>query len=81
MFFFKKKRINKFINQDEYICKYTFEKNSDLNGMVEIYIEHLDEFEYFVEHMFKVLGKDVIAYVGIRVGFFDDLKEMNVVIP
>jgi hypothetical protein len=47
-----KKRINNFINEDEYICKYTSEKNSDLNGMVEIFMEHVDAFEDFVEHMF-----------------------------
>jgi hypothetical protein len=76
-----KKRINMFINQDEYISKFTFEKNSDITGMVEIYVEHLDEFEYFVEYMFRKLGKDVIAYVGISIGFFEDLKEMNVMIP
>jgi hypothetical protein len=28
-----------------------------------------------------VLWKDVIAYVGISVSFFDDLKKIDVVIP
>jgi hypothetical protein len=28
-----------------------------------------------------MLGKDVIASVGIRIGYFEDLKEMNVMIP
>jgi hypothetical protein len=76
-----KKRINKFINQDEYICKYEFEKNSDLNGIVEIFVEQVNAFEHFIEYMFRKLGKEPIAYVGICVGFFDDLKEMDVVIP
>jgi hypothetical protein len=49
--------------------------------MVEIFVEHVNEFKYFVEHMFRVLEKDIITYVGISVGFFDDLKEMEVVIP
>jgi hypothetical protein len=49
--------------------------------MVEIFVEHVDAFEYFVEHMFKLSGKDVITYVGIIVGFFDDLKNMDDVIP
>jgi hypothetical protein len=49
--------------------------------MVEIFVEQVDAFEYFVEHMFRMLEKDVITYVGIIVGFFDDLKEMDVVIP
>jgi hypothetical protein len=31
--------------------------------------------------MFRKLGKDVITYVGIGVGYFQDLKEMNVMIP
>jgi hypothetical protein len=65
-----KKRINKFINQDEFICRYYFNKNSQLNGMVEIFVEHVDAFEYFAEHMFRMLGKDVITYVGISVNFF-----------
>jgi hypothetical protein len=81
IFLQNKKRINKFINQDEYIAKFIFEKNSDMTGMVEIFVEHLDDFDYFVEHMFRKLGKDVIAYVGISIGFFDDLKKMNVMIP
>jgi hypothetical protein len=76
-----KKRIDQFINQDEFICRYYFKKNSVLNEMVEIFVEQVDVFEYFVEHMFRVFGKDVITYVGICVGFFDDLKEMYVVIP
>jgi hypothetical protein len=48
--------------------------------MVEIFVEHVDLFEYFVEYMFRMLGKDAITYVGISVGFFDDLKNMDVVI-
>jgi hypothetical protein len=81
MYLQNKKRINEFINQDEYICRYYFNKNSQLNGTVEIFVEQVDSFECFVEYMFRVLGKEVIAYVGICVGFFDDLKNMDVVIP
>jgi hypothetical protein len=32
---------------------------------VEIYVEFLSSFENFVEYMFRKLGKDVIAGVGI----------------
>jgi hypothetical protein len=31
--------------------------------------------------MFRAFGNDVITYVGIVIGFFDDLKEMDVMIP
>jgi hypothetical protein len=53
-----KKPINKFINQDEYICRYYFKKNSDLKGMVEIYVEQVDNFEDFVEYMFRMLREE-----------------------
>jgi hypothetical protein len=76
-----KKRINELIHRDEFICRYYFNKNSQLNGMVKIFVEQVDAFEHFIEYMFRALGKDVIAYVGICVGFFDDLKEMDVLIP
>jgi hypothetical protein len=76
-----KKSINKFINQDGHIAKFTFNKNSDIRWVVEIHVQFLSDFEKFVEHMFRVLGKDVIAYVGIRIGFFEELEEMNVMIP
>jgi hypothetical protein len=46
--------------------------------VVEIHIQFLSDFENFVEYMFRMFGKDVIASVGIRVGIFQDLKEMNV---
>jgi hypothetical protein len=76
-----KKPINKFINQDGDITKFTFKKNSDMLFVVEIHVQFLSDFEKFVEYMFRMLGKDVIAFVGIRIGFFEDLKEMNVMIP
>jgi hypothetical protein len=41
----------------------------------------LSDYEKFVEYMFRNLGKDVFAFVGIRIGYFQDLKEMNVMIP
>jgi hypothetical protein len=52
-----------------------------MRWVVEIHVQFLSDFEKFVEHMFRMLGKDVIAYVGIRIGYFEDLKEMNVMIP
>jgi hypothetical protein len=76
-----KKPINKFINQDGHITKFVFNKNSDMRWMVEIHAQFLSDFENFVEYMFRMLGKDVIASVGIRICFFEDLKEMNVMIP
>jgi hypothetical protein len=48
---------------------------------VEIHIQFLSDYEKFVEYMFRNLGKDVFAFVGIRIGYFQDLKEMNVMIP
>jgi hypothetical protein len=62
------------------IAKFTFKKNSDMRWVVEIHIQFLSDFENFVEYMFRMLGKDVIASAGIRVGYFQDLKEMNVMI-
>jgi hypothetical protein len=76
-----KKQIDEFINQDGHIAKFTFKKNSDMHLVVEIHIQFLSDFEKFVEYMFRMLGKDVITFVGISVGFFEDLKEMNVMIP
>jgi hypothetical protein len=74
-----KKPIKKFINQ-QHKAKINFNKNSDKIGCVEIYVEYLDDFENFVEYIFKKLGK-VIASVEIHIGYFQDLKEMNVMIP
>jgi hypothetical protein len=74
-----KKRINKFIDEQNEV-KNNFVKNFEMRWVVEIYVEKLCSFEDFVEYMFRKLGKDVIAYVGISIGYFDDLKEMNVVI-
>jgi hypothetical protein len=75
-----KKPINKFINQ-QHKAKINFNKNSDKIGCVEIYVEDLDDFENFVEYMFRKLGKDVIRHIGIHIGYFQDLKEMNIMIP
>jgi hypothetical protein len=76
-----KKQIDDFINQDGHIAKFIFNKNSDFPCVVEIKIQFLSDFEKLVEYMFRNLGKDVFAYVGIYIPFFDDLKEMNVMIP
>jgi hypothetical protein len=76
-----RKQIDEFINQDRNIAKFTFIKNSDMRWVVEIHIQFLSEFEKFVEYMFRNLGKDVFTFIGIRIGYFEDLKEMNVMIP
>jgi hypothetical protein len=76
-----KKQIDEFINQDGYIAKFTFNKNSDMRWVVEIYVQFLSDYEKLVECMFRNLGKDVFAFVGIHIGFFEDLKGMNVMIP
>jgi hypothetical protein len=74
-----KKQINKFINeQDE--TKITFNKYPDKIGCVEIYVEISSHFEYFVEYMFRKLGKDIIVCVGIKCDNFEKLKKMNVMI-
>jgi hypothetical protein len=75
-----KKPINEFIDEQD-ITKIRVYKNSNTFRCVEIHVQFLSYFENFVGYMFRVLGKDVIAYVGIRVGYFEDLKEMNVMIP
>jgi hypothetical protein len=75
-----KKLINKFIDQQNE-AKINFNKNPEKIGCVEIYIDHLSSFENFVEYMFRKLGKDLITFVGICCDLFDDLKEMNVMIP
>jgi hypothetical protein len=59
-----KRLISKFIDQQDE-AKINFQKNSDKIECVEIYVEFLSLFENFVEYMFRKLGKDVIAYVGI----------------
>jgi hypothetical protein len=76
-----KKQIDDFINQDGHIAKLNFNKNSDIRFVVEIHVQFLSDFEKFVEYMFRTLGKDVFAYVGIRIGFFQELEEMKVMIP
>jgi hypothetical protein len=80
VYYNNKKPINKFIDEQD-ITKITVYKNSDTFGCVEIKVQFLSDFEKFVEYMFRMLGKDEIAYVGIRIGYFQDLKEMNVMIP
>jgi hypothetical protein len=75
-----KKWINKFINeQDE--AKIDFDENSDKIGCAEIYVDKLGSFDGFVEYMFRKLGKELISCVGINCNGFDELKEMNVMIP
>jgi hypothetical protein len=59
----------------------TFNKYPDKIGCVQIFVEIKSNFENFVEYMFRKLGKDIIACVGIRCGSFEKLKEMNVMIP
>jgi hypothetical protein len=56
-----KKPINEFI--DEQDIKIRVYKNSDIRWVVEIHVQFLCDFEKFVEYMFRVLGKDVIAFV------------------
>jgi hypothetical protein len=50
-------------------------------GWVEIYVEFLSSFEYIIKNMFRKLGKDIIACVGRCCNGFEELKEMNVIIP
>jgi hypothetical protein len=75
-----KKPINEFIDEQD-ITKIRVYKNSDTFVCVKIHIQFLSDFEKFVEHIFRMLGKDVFVYVGICIGFFEDLEEMNVMIP
>jgi hypothetical protein len=80
VYYNNKKLINKFIDvQDE--TKITFNKNSDKIRCVEIYVEISSSFEYFVEYMFRKLGKDIITCVGTKCESFEELKKMNVMIP
>jgi hypothetical protein len=44
-------------------------------------VKYNDKYYCFIEDMSRKLGKDIIADVGISVSFFDDLKEMDDVIP
>jgi hypothetical protein len=60
-----KKPIDVFIDEQDK-TKNIFHKNSDIFGCVEINVECLDDFEYFVEYMFRKLGKDVITRVGYK---------------
>jgi hypothetical protein len=48
---------------------------------VEIYVKISSSFENFVEYMFRKLGKDIIACVVNLLFGFEELKEMNVMIP
>jgi hypothetical protein len=52
-----------------------------MGWVVKIYVEKLSDFEDFVEYIFRILGKVVIAYVGIVCDWFEELKEINVMIP
>jgi hypothetical protein len=79
VYYNNKNLINKFIDeQDE--TKITFNKYPDKIGCVEIYVEISDNFEYFIEYMFRKLGKDIIACVGTRCDNFEKLKKMKVMI-
>jgi hypothetical protein len=53
----------------------------DKLGCVDIFVEFLSSFEYFVEYMFRNLGKNIIVCVGTKCDNFDKLKKMNVMIP
>jgi hypothetical protein len=75
-----KKLINKFIDQQDE-AKIDFVKNSDKIGCVEICVDKLGSFDDFVEYMFRKLGKDAIPCVGICCDAFEEVKEMNVMIP
>jgi hypothetical protein len=48
---------------------------------VEIYVQSGYIYDYFVGDMFRKLGKDIIACVGLYCINFEKLKEMNVMIP
>jgi hypothetical protein len=80
VYYNNKKLINEFINQQDE-AKIIFQKNSDKFGCVEIYMEFSSSFENFIEYMFRKLGKDIISSVGIHCDCFEELKEMNVMIP
>jgi hypothetical protein len=41
----------------------------------------MSSFENFIDYMFRKLGKNVIACVGIECPSFEKLKKMNVMIP
>jgi hypothetical protein len=80
VYFINKSQINKFINQQDEI-KITFEKNFDNLGCVEIYVNFMSSFDNFVEYIFRKLGKDIIACIGIKYDGFEELKKINVMIP
>jgi hypothetical protein len=80
--YFKNKRlIDNFIDQEEkYIPQFYLEMHSDKIECVEIYVESIKIYDCFVEDMFRKLGKDIIACVGLYCVNFKKLKEMNVMI-
>jgi hypothetical protein len=43
-------------------------------------MEHLDNFDPFVEYMFRMLGKDIIKDVEMICYGFEEVKKMNVMI-
>jgi hypothetical protein len=67
--------------QDKYITGFYLEIHSNKIGCVEIYVESGNNHNYFIEDMFRKLGKDIIAYVGLYCINFKKLKKMNVMIP
>jgi hypothetical protein len=56
-------------------------ENSIYVGCVKIYVEFMNDYENFVEYMFRKLGKDIIACVTIECPGFENLKKINVMIP
>jgi hypothetical protein len=81
-YFNNKRLIDNFIDQeDKYIAGFYLEIHSDKIGCVEIYVKYNDKYDCFIEDMFRKLGKDIIACVGLYYINFKKLKKMNVMIP
>jgi hypothetical protein len=82
IYFNNKRLIDNFIDQeDKYIAGFYLEIHSDKSGCIEIYVESIKIYDRFIEDMFRKLGKDIIAYVGLYCINFKKLKKMNVMIP
>jgi hypothetical protein len=81
--YFKNKRlIDNFIDQeDKYIAGFYLEIHSNKSSCAEIYVKYNDKYDCFIEYMFRKLGKDIIACLGLYCINFKKLKEMNVMIP
>jgi hypothetical protein len=66
IYFKNKILIGNFIDQEEkYFQQLYLEMHSDKIGCVEIYVESIKIYDHFVEDMFRKLGKDIIACVGL----------------